>query len=315
MMSYAELYLGGSGPLISGPEGRGGGDPKACIFGIPFDATHSYRPGCRFGPDAIRAAFHNIEVFHPELGIDLEEVELLDMGNTPHTASASHMVDVAGRVTGDVLGKGLPVFILGGEHLLTRGTYAAFPESVAYVVFDAHYDLRDRYGDLSLNHATYLRRIAEVREAAGRAGANDDDAGIGNNSNDCRILHVGARAFAAEEAAFLDNCRGCIKTITDGDVRDGRGPTMLRDFVSSHDRIYASFDLDVLDPAFAPGVGNPEACGISPRELFDMVHAFGETGARIVGSDIVELNPAYDTGATAALAARLLSTTIAISVL
>ncbi len=304
MMSYADLYLGGSGPLISGsapsagPRGsdgdsNGGAAPACSVFGVPFDATHSYRPGCRFGPGAIRSAFHNIEVFHPEMGVDLEAVPIRDLGDMPHTASPERMIDAARRVTGDLLNRGQgPVFMLGGEHLATYGTYTAFPRGVGYVVFDAHYDLRDEYGDVRLNHATYLRRIAEER------------------GTDC-ILHVGARAFAAEELAYLKD--GGIRTIADSDVRDGGAPRMLRDFASSFDSVYASFDLDVLDPAFAPGVGNPEAEGITPRELFGMARTLASDGIRVAGGDIVELNPSYDTGATAALAAKILSTLVAAS--
>lgn len=309
MMSHADLYLGASGPLISSTCGsrEGGGAPESCVvFGVPFDATHSYRPGCRFGPDAIRTAFNNIEVFHPELGADLESVCIRDMGNIPHTASAAHMVDVTRRVTEDLLGRGLPIFALGGEHLMTYGTYTAFPRNVAYVVFDAHYDLRDEYGDVRLNHATYLRRVAEERGA---------DA----------MLHVGARASAAEEMAYL--CEHRIRAISDSDVRKGMGPEMLCDFASSFDAVYASFDLDVIDPGFAPGVGNPEAEGMMPRELFDMVRGMmpacsgggnddgnpRQGDITIAGADIVELNPAYDTGATASLAAKILSMLIASS--
>ena len=288
-MSYTDLYLGGSGPLLS--TGADGSDASCIVFGVPFDATHSYRPGCRFGPDAIRSAFNNIEVFHPDLGIDLEVVPLQDMGNTPHTASAQHMVDVTRRVTTELLGRRLPVFVLGGEHLLTYGTYMAFPKNVGYVVFDAHYDLRDEYGDVSLNHATYLRRIAEER---------------GHDS----IMHVGARAFAAEELAFLGDSG--IETISDADIRSGAGARRLREFASSYDAVYASFDLDVLDPGFAPGVGNPEAEGLAPREVFDMVRdVVLSDDVSIAGADIVEMNPAYDTGATAALAAKILSMLVA----
>lgn len=300
MMSYADLYLGGSGPLISGsalPAGPGDSDsdagPACSVFGVPFDATHSYRPGCRFGPGAIRSAFHNIEVFHPEMGVDLETVPIRDLGDMPHTASPERMIDAARRVTGDLLNRGQgPVFMLGGEHLATYGTYTAFPRGVGYVVFDAHYDLRDEYGDVRLNHATYLRRIAEER------------------GTDC-ILHVGARAFAAEELAYLKDSD--IRTVADSDVRGGGAPRILLDFASSFDSVYASFDLDVLDPAFAPGVGNPEAEGITPRELFGMARALASDGIRVAGGDIVELNPSYDTGATAALAAKILSTLVAAS--
>ena len=81
--------------------------------------------------------------------------------------------------------------------------------------------------------------------------------------------------------------------------------------MSTFDSVYSSFDLDVLDPAFAPGVGNPEALGISSRELFDMIHSFEET--KITGVDIVELNPNHDNGSTASLAAKIMSTMIAMN--
>ena len=102
-----------------------------------------------------------------------------------------------------------------------------------------------------------------------------------------------------------------IKTITDKEIRDGKGSQLLRDYVSSFDSIYSSFDLDVLDPAFAPGVGNPEAVGITSRELFDMISSFSDT--KVTGVDIVELNPYHDNGSTASLAAKIMSTLIAMN--
>ena len=123
------------------------------------------------------------------------------------------------------------------------------------------------------------------------------------------ILHVGARAFVKEELEFLTKNK--IKTITDKEIRDGNGPKLLKDYVSTFDRVYSSFDLDVLDPAFAPGVGNPEAVGITSRELFDMIHTFDET--KVIGVDIVELNPYHDNGSTASLAAKIISTLIAMN--
>jgi agmatinase len=81
--------------------------------------------------------------------------------------------------------------------------------------------------------------------------------------------------------------------------------------VSTFDTLYSSFDLDVLDPAYAPGVGNPEAVGITSRELFDMIHSFEET--KVTGIDVVELNPYHDNGATASLAAKIISTMIAMN--
>ncbi|WP_016939399.1 MULTISPECIES: agmatinase [Nitrosopumilus] len=286
-MSFLDLYMN-KNPLITASDDDS--EPVATVFGIPFDATHSYKPGCRFGPDSIRDSFNNIEIFHPELSVDLETVNIEDLGNTRHTVVASEMIDMVKKITAELVAKKRQLFILGGEHSITYGTYTSFPKETGYVVFDAHYDLRDEFADIKLSHASYLRRIVEERGAQ-------------------NILHVGARAFVKEELEFLTEHK--IKTITDKEIRDGKGPQLLKDHVSTFDMIYSSFDLDVLDPAFAPGVGNPEATGITSRELFDMIYSLQET--KVTGVDIVELNPYHDNGATASLAAKIMSTLIAIN--
>lgn len=286
-MSFLDLYMNNN-PLITSSDDDS--EPVATIFGIPFDATHSYKPGCRFGPDVIRDSFNNIEIFHPELGIDLEAVNIEDLGNTRHTVVASEMIDMVKKITAELVAKQRQLFILGGEHSITYGTYTSFPKETGYVVFDAHYDLRDEFADIKLSHASYLRRVVEERGAE-------------------NILHVGARAFAKEELEFLTENK--IKTITYKQIRDDEGPSLLKDHVSTFDTVYSSFDLDVLDPAYTPGVGNPEANGITSRELFDMIHTFQET--KVTGVDIVELNPYHDNGATASLAAKIISTLIAIN--
>jgi agmatinase len=265
-------------------------EPVATVFGIPFDSTHSYKPGCRFGPDVIRDAFNNIEIFHPNLGIDLETVNIEDLGNTTHTVLASEMIDMVGKITKELVAKKRQLFILGGEHSITYGTYMSFPKETGYVVFDAHYDLRDEYANIKLSHAAYLRRSVEQR------GADN-------------ILHVGARAFVKEELEFLKEHN--IKTISDRQVREGEGPRILKEFASSFDSMYTSFDLDVLDPAYAPGVGNPEAAGMTSRELFDLIYSL--ENINVAGVDIVELNPQYDNGATASIAAKIMSTLIAMN--
>ena len=286
-MSFIDLYMNRN-PLITGSDE--GSEPVATVFGVPFDATHSYKPGCRFGPDAIRDSFNNIEVFHPEFQIDLEAVNIEDLGNTRHTVVASEMIDMVKKITTELVAKQRQLFILGGEHSISYGTYTSFPKETGYVVFDAHYDLRDEFADTKLSHASYLRRIVEERGAE-------------------NILHVGARAFVGEELEFLKENN--IKTISDKEIREGKGPQLLKDHVSTFDTIYSSFDLDVLDPAFAPGVGNPEAVGITSRELFDLIYSFNES--KVVGVDIMELNPYHDDGTTASLAAKLMSTLIALN--
>ena len=286
-MSFLDLYMNRN-PMITASSSDT--ESVATVFGIPFDSTHSYKPGCRFGPDVIRDAFNNIEIFHPQFGIDLESVNIEDLGNTSHTVVASEMIDMVGKITKELVEKKRQLFILGGEHSLTFGTYMSFPKETGYVVFDAHYDLRDEFANTHLSHAAYLRRIVEQR------GADN-------------ILHVGARAFVKEELEFLKENN--IKTISDKQVREGNGPKMLKDFASSFDSMYTSFDLDVLDPAYAPGVGNPEATGMTSRELFDLIYSL--ENKNVTGVDIVELNPQYDNGATASIAAKIMSTLIAMN--
>ena len=286
-MSFLDLYLNRN-PLITSPNEDG--EVSAIVYGIPFDSTHSFRSGTRFGPDAIRLAFNNIEIFSTKFNVDLESVNIQDLGNTRHTVVATEVLDMIGKITNELIKKEKQLIILGGEHLITLGSYMSFPKETGYIVFDAHYDLRDEYADAKLSHAAYLRRIIEKRGAE-------------------NIIHVGARSFVKEELEFKEEHK--VRTISDKDIRDGKGAKMVKDFVSSFDKIYLSIDLDVLDPAFAPGVGNPEAMGITPRELFDMVYAM--EGKQVRCMDIVEFCPTYDNGATASIAAKLMSEVIAMN--
>ena len=275
-------------PLIINPNDNS--EPVAVIFGVPFDSTHSYKPGCRFGPDVIRGTFNNIEIFQPEFGVDLEVVNINDLGNTKHTVVATEMLQMVENITSELKKQSKQMIILGGEHLITLGSFTCFPKDTGYVVFDAHYDLRDQYADIKLSHAAYLRRIVEKRGSE-------------------NIVHVGARAFVKEELAFLKEHN--ITTVSDKEIRNGNGAKLLKDITSTFDSLYVSIDLDVLDPAFAPGVGNPEAVGISSRELYDLITTL--QNKKIVAADIVELNPTYDNGSTASMAAKMISTIIAMN--
>jgi len=286
-MSFLDLYMNRS-PLITSSNEEG--EPSTILYGIPFDSTHSYRPGTRFGPDAIREAFNNIEIFMPQFSVDLESVKIEDLGNTKHTVVAQEMLDMISKITSELIKREKQIIALGGEHLITLGTYPNFPKETGYIVFDAHYDLRDEYADTKLSHAAYLRRIIEKK------GAD-------------KIIHVGARSYVKEELAFKEEYK--IKTISDWDIRHGNAPKLVKDAVSVFDKLYVSIDLDVLDPAFAPGVGNPEAVGITSRELYEMIGSLEEQN--ITGADIVELCPTFDNGATTSMAARLMSALIAMN--
>lgn len=286
-MSFSDLYLTNSPKLISPSDDA---EPAAKLFGIPFDSTHSYKPGCRFGPDVIRDAFNNIEIFMPEFGVDLEQVTIQDLGNLEHTVVAQNMIDMVRKTTSDLKDSSNQLIILGGEHSLTYGSYMSYPKDTGYVVFDAHYDLRDEYAGTKLSHAAYLRRIIEERGSE-------------------NIIHVGARAYVKEELEFLTEHN--VKTISDSDIRMGNGPKLLQNMTEKFENLYVSIDLDVLDPAFAPGVGNPEAIGITSRELYDMIVSLQDK--KIKAADIVELNPTFDNGSTASLAARLMSIIISMN--
>ena len=286
-MSFLDLHMTNS-PLIINPSNDS--ESVAVIFGVPFDSTHSYKPGCRFGPDSIRDAFNNIEIFQPEFGVDLETANITDLGNTKHTVVATEMLQMVENITTELKKQNKQIIVLGGEHLITLGSFSCFPKDTGYVVFDAHYDLRDQYADIKLSHAAYLRRLVEKRGSE-------------------NIVHVGARAFVKEELAFLNDNK--IRTVSDKEIRDGNGPKLLQDITSTFDSLYLSIDLDVLDPAFAPGVGNPEAVGISSRELYDLVTTL--QNKKILAADIVELNPTYDNGATASISAKMISTIIAMN--
>jgi len=275
--------------LIISPDNKS--EPVANIFGVPFDSTHSYKPGCRFGPDVIRDAFNNIEIFHPQFQVDLESANIKDYGNIQHTVVATEMLTMVEKVTSELRKENKILITLGGEHLLTLGTYMSFPKETGYIVFDAHYDLRDEYANTKLSHAAYLRRIVEKRGAE-------------------NIIHVGARSFVREELEFLTKHK--INSISDKEIRLGNAGRLLKDAVSRFDELYVSIDLDVVDPAFAPGVGNPEAVGITSRELYDMISSL--ENKKITGSDVVELNPSFDNGSTASLAAKMISTIIAMNV-
>ena len=286
-MSFLDLNMTKSSLIINPNENS---EPLALVFGVPFDSTHSYKPGCRFGPDVIRDAFNNIEIFQSDFGVDLENVNINDLGNMKHTVVATEMIQVVEKITSELKKQNKQLIILGGEHLITLASYLTFPKETGFVVFDAHYDLREQYADTKLSHAAYLRRIVEKRGAE-------------------NIVHVGARAFVKEELAFLKENN--IATISDKNIRNGDGIKQLKDTVSTFDSLYVSVDLDVLDPAFAPGVGNPEAVGISSRELYDLIISL--QNKKIIAADIVELNPSFDNGSTASMAAKLISTIIAMN--
>ncbi|MEM2856121.1 MAG: agmatinase [Candidatus Nitrosocaldaceae archaeon] len=277
-MSYIDLYM--QSELIS----QGNKEPIIYIFGIPFDSTTSYKPGTRFGPSAIRQAFKNIEYNSLNNGINISNATIKDLGNLKFTVNPQYMLDMARKVSNEVINKGF-TGILGGEHLITLGTYMACKNS-SLVILDAHYDLRDEYNDTKYSHATFLRRIVEER------GSDN-------------ILHIGARGFGDDELEFLKSS----KIVSINSKRVHENPEVIKDYLTTFNEIYLSIDLDAIDPAFAPGVGTPEPLGLTIKQFFDILAILQER--KIKAFDIVELSPPYDNGSTSVLAAKIILEMIA----
>lgn len=257
--------------------------PLVNLLGIPFDATSSYRPGSRFGPNSVRETFRNIEIYSPNLRVDLESESILDLGNIVHTASMEYMIESAKKVISEIIDSGETPAVLGGEHSVTYPSYLSTPEDTVLIVFDAHLDLRDEFDNLRLSHATFLRRLTEKRRHAS-------------------IVHIGARAASAEEWKLVQKID--LDCLTDKDLHSPNSQEKFVDMLRKSNKYYVSVDTDILDPAYAPGVGNPEAAGLSTRELIRYLDLL--KGKRIIGFDIVELCPPYDNGSTASAVARIL---------
>lgn len=285
-MSFRDLWLTPSPNISNFIEGEA---PKVSVFGVPFDATSTFRAGSRFAPNAIRDAFLNIEVYFKDLDIDVEKVCIEDLGNLKQTGSVQSMVVAVQKVTEELLQQNKLPAILGGEHTLTYASYLATRGSML-VVFDAHLDLRDEFADMRLSHATYLRRLLE--------------------EVDTEVIVIGARAASKEEWEFAEKKR--VKVIPPPS-EDRSLQEYVKTIKSSIGQrsIYVSIDLDVVDPAYAPAVGNPEPGGLTSREFLTILSAL--KGYRLLGFDIVELDPLVDTGASAALAAKALALLIALA--
>jgi agmatinase len=254
-------------------------DCEFILFAAPLDATASNRSGTRFGPDAVRRESSFLDTYSARKGLDWDDLSLGDIGDVECDTVEECLTNIEETIREL---DGFPV-MLGGEHTITLGALRTLrPELV--VVFDAHLDLRDELFDESLCHATYLRRAIEE---------------LG-----CKALVIGVRALSGEEVEYADSnpdvsyvtAQECIRHPEEAKQRISRG-------VGSVGSVYLSIDLDVLDPAYAPAVGNPHPEGLTPTMLLDAVDAVMR--GTVVGMDLNEVYPHYDTGVTATTAAYL----------
>lgn len=261
-------------------------DARFVVLGVPFDRTSTYRAGSKFGPSAIREASLNIESYSVRSKFDLEDVQICDIGDLHVVDDVEVTLHRLSSVESEILAASKIPVVLGGEHTITLGAARSFPKGVGVLCLDAHADMRDEYMGQKVMHATFLRRIIEL---------------VGPE----KVVHVGLRALCREELSFLEKNgirHFSMRDLKRHDVREDA--RLVRRAVSEFGKLYVSVDMDVFDPAFAPGVGNPEPDGMWPDLCLSILTGVCDEG--LVGLDVVEVSPQYDTGITGALAAKIL---------
>ena len=250
---------------------------KYVIAGVPLDISGTHRRGTDRAPEAIRQESYNFETFLYDLGIDLDDIPIHDMGDLPIENVRLDIFDTVAKI----LSEGKIPILLGGEHSITPYAVEAFSDA-SVLVFDAHLDYRKEYDGDDNSHACAIRRIDDV--------ISPD-----------KVLPVGVRSISKEE--YDDAKKHGLEYITANQAKN-MGTKELMNFIDDimPGNIYVSIDMDSIDPSFAPGVGTPEPFGLDPMMIRDVIR---HLAGRIVGLDIVEVNPEFDNGNTAALAAKL----------
>jgi agmatinase len=262
------------------------------VLGAPFDGGVSYRPGARFGPSAIRQASRNLRpAFNPELNIaPFRVLQAVDAGDVPCNPfdidEALRQIDEEASA---LIADGQRLITLGGDHTIALGTLRAVARKhgpIALIHFDAHLDTWNSYFGADRTHGTVFRR------------AYEDGLLLPDSS-----IHVGIRGPLYDSQDLVDDAGFGFSIVraTDFD-RLGVDEIVRRARERIGDaKVYLSVDIDVLDPAFAPGTGTPEMGGFTSRELLALLR--GLPGEQIVAADVVEVSPAYDHAEITALAA------------
>ncbi|BCU67471.1 agmatinase [Sulfolobales archaeon HS-7] len=270
-MESALLYLNEDTLKFAGFEKK---ESKYAIVGAPLDVTSSYRPGTRFAPSSIRQAAQYIEFYSLRQGIDIGDIGFRDFGDIIlHPSNIQESLKRIRNVIGYILSLGKFPITIGGEHTITQGIIDAFEQETCVVSFDAHLDLREDYLGDPFDHASVMRRISEK--------------GV-------KIMEIGTRAVTREEVQYARN--NGIDFVTSYEIRRlgiRDVAKRVREFENTCKNIYVSFDIDVLDPAYAPGAQTPEPDGLSTPELLDILQYI--ITEKVIGMDIVEISPIVDT--------------------
>ena len=258
-------------------------EAKFVIFGIPYDKTTSFRAGASQAPKEIRQASWNFETYNIRSGFDLRDVKLHDYGDIEvKDKIPKEMIKKVRKVASEIISKNKFPIILGGEHSITPGIVQAFSDDIGVLLLDAHFDFRQEYENEIYNHACCSRRIA-------------DYVGIKN------IAVLGIRS--AEKEEFEDAKKLGLFYIDAFEISKNGIKKALdetKEYLGNK-QIYLSFDIDVLDPAYAPGTSTPEPFGLKPLDIIRCIETFS---FNLIGFDVVEVCPPYDKGQTALLAAK-----------
>lgn len=247
------------------------------MLGLPFDGTVSYRSGSRFAPEQIRLASWGLEEYSPIFDRELADVNFHDAGDLEFPLGNTYKTLEQIRLNvEDVYKDGKKVFGIGGEHLVTLPEIQAvskYVDNLAVVHFDAHTDLREEYLGEEMSHSAVIRHCAKI------VGADN-------------IKQIGIRSGMKEEWEFMKKHNTLCHKFSDLDCLKGRN-------------IFVTVDLDCLDTSIMPGTGTPEAGGMTFKELNEWFYYLKDFN--IVGADVVELAPDYDSsGASTAVATKVI---------
>jgi len=252
------------------------------IVGVPFDSGVSYRPGARFGPSHIRESSRLLRPYNPELKVPVfAGQQVADAGDIAvNPFSIDEAITAVERGARALLERAPFVLTLGGDHTIALPllrAVSAVHGPVAVVHFDAHLDTWDTYFGAAYTHGTPFRRAAE-EDLLDRTGC----------------LHAGIRGPLYTEADLTEDVELGFQVISSPEVEHIGLAGMIERIADrvGERPVYVSVDIDVLDPAHAPGTGTPEAGGLTSRELLATLRSFAHLN--LVGADIVEVAPAYD---------------------
>lgn len=243
------------------------------ILGCPYDGTSSFRPGSRFAPNSIRKASRALETYSPSLEADLQSLNICDLGDLEFSyEEKTKILESIQKVARKLLADNKKFIFLGGEHLITfpliQEIHRVYP-SLVVIQFDAHADLREEYLGEKYSHATVMRRVLDI-------------VGMGN------LYQFGIRSGTREEFQLMEKIKKLSLWDMGGVVEElGDRP------------VYITVDLDILDPCVFPGTGTPEPGGWSFQELASHLEKLKDLN--LVGCDLVELSPDYDSSGISSL--------------